>query len=211
MRQPLRLSRAVEAAFWSAGLTRVAGVDEVGRGPIAGPVVAGAVLVRPDDAFDWDDGVRDSKQLTRAARERLAEAIRRRLPTGVGMVDVEEIDALGIGPAVRLAMRRALDALPERPDALVIDAITLPTTPLPQRSIVRGDATVWSVAAASIVAKVARDRHMRALATRYPVYRFDQHMGYGTPAHLAALAEFGPCPAHRRSFAPLRRQLLASL
>lgn len=204
--QPPRPTLVEEAAFWRQGLRHVAGLDEAGRGAWAGPVVAAAVILPPDPLRLRQHlaEVRDSKQLPPAARERLFEAIQAvALGVGVGMASAEEIDALGILAATRLAMTRALAALPLPPQALVIDALTLPV-PLPQRSRVGADARCLSVAAASIVAKVTRDRWMQAMEERYPGYGFAQHKGYGTPAHRRALEARGPCPIHRRSFGPVQ-------
>lgn len=195
-----------EAALWRRGYRNVAGLDEAGRGAWAGPVVAAAVVLPPDPGWLRQRlaGVRDSKTLSPAEREALfPEILRVAVAVGVGMAGPEEIDALGIVPATRLAMERALKALAVTPDALIIDALTL-AVPLPQRVIVQADARCLSVAAASIVAKVTRDRWMVEMDRLYPGYGFAGHKGYGTPAHRQALREHGPCPIHRRSFAPVR-------
>jgi len=190
----------VERLLWSAGCIRVAGVDEVGMGPLAGPVVAAAVVFAPGRALS---GVADSKQLTRLARERMAEKIRRRaLGIGVGLVEPGEIDRLNIYQAGLKAMRLAVCALPVEPDHVVVDARHIPGLAIPQTRYGHGDAFVYSIAAASIVAKVHRDELMRRLDTEYPQYGFCRHVGYATREHLAALRRFGPSPLHRRSFAP---------
>ncbi len=196
----------LEQALWAQGLHYIAGVDEAGRGCWAGPVYAGAVMLAPGTELP---GVRDSKQLTPARRaELLALITARALSWGVGWASVDEIDALGIVPATRLAMQRALQSLVPAPQALILDALTLPEVPLPQRAFPRADALVLSVAAASIVAKVHRDRWMQDVAEQeYPGYGFAQHKGYGTAAHRRALQAWGPCPLHRRSFAPVRQRL----
>jgi ribonuclease HII len=194
-----------ERELWRAGVVLVAGVDEVGMGPLAGPVVAAAVVLPQNVRIN---GVRDSKLLSGIARERLAAQIADvSLGLGIGVADVLEIDRLNIYHAGLRAMARAVAALPEPPGHLLIDARKLPECPIEQTSIVDGDALVYSIAAASIVAKVYRDRMMRDLAERYPGYGFDQHVGYATRSHLAALRSLGPCPAHRRSFARIRDML----
>jgi len=184
-------------------MERVAGVDEVGMGPLAGPVVAAAVVLprRPELP-----GLDDSKRLAASVRERLAEAIRRHA-LGVGVAEVWPplIDRLNVYRAGLLAMTRAVRALPEAPDFVLVDARTLPDLALPQRALVRGDARDASIAAASIVAKVHRDAIMRRLDRRFPAYGFCRHMGYPTPEHLDALHRVGPSPVHRRSFAPVAR------
>ncbi len=199
-----------EGLWWSQGLARVAGIDEAGRGPWAGPVVAGAVVLPPDPAVARAlAGVRDSKQLSPRQRERFFAVIQSAAVCwAAGVVPSDEIDRLGILPATRLAMRQAidaLDALGDAPQALLVDAVRLPAIPLPQRSLIHGDALSLSIAAASIVAKVTRDRLMVELDAQYPGYGFVRHKGYGTPRHAQALNELGPCPIHRRSFAPVAR------
>jgi ribonuclease HII len=190
----------VERLLWDAGCTRVAGVDEVGMGPLAGPVVAAAVVFAPGKALA---GIADSKQMTRLARERMDTAIRARaLGIGIGVVEPAEIDRLNIYQAGLKAMRLALDALPIEPDHVVVDARHIPGVAVPQTRYGHGDAFVYSIAAASIVAKVHRDALMRRLDGDYPQYGFRRHVGYATREHLAALRTFGPSPVHRRSFAP---------
>lgn len=198
-----------ETRLWAAGYRRVAGLDEVGRGAWAGPVVAAAVILPPDEP-ELDRclaGVRDSKTLTAARREALLEIVQEHaLAWRVGAVPPDEIDELGIVPATRKAMSVALQALSPPADYLLLDHITLPDVPLPQHSLPKGDVHVLSIAAASIVAKVSRDRMMVELEVRFPGYGFAQHKGYGTAAHRAALLELGPSAIHRHSFAPLRCQ-----
>jgi ribonuclease HII len=200
-----------ERAFWAAGLRFVAGVDEVGRGAMAGPLVAAAVVLPPeidgidDAAASALDGVRDSKLLTMEQRERLLPGICEvALGVGVGVVGVAELDLIGVGPANRLAMQRAVLALPVEPEALVLDATTLDLD-LPQVGLINGDAICLSIAAASIVAKVTRDRFMIECHEADPRFGFAAHKGYCTEEHLAALARHGPCLLHRRSFAPVGR------
>jgi ribonuclease HII len=176
----------------------VAGIDEAGRGPLAGPVVAAAVILDPMRAIR---GLADSKVLPPKTREKLAERIRERaIGWAIGVADVAEIDSLNIFWATMLAMQRALGALPMQPREAWIDGNRCPELPCAARAIVKGDRDVAIISAASILAKTARDAMLVALDRTYPKYGFAQHKGYGTPAHLRALAEHGPCPAHRRSF-----------
>ncbi len=196
----------VEQELWQRGLRCVAGVDEVGMGPLAGPVVAAAVVLPPiGSTDDWASvlprGVRDSKTLTGKAKERLEPEIRQiALGVGIGVVEVEEIDRINIYQAGLKAMRLAVEQLPVTPEHVLIDGRSLSDLPYAQTSFIKGDRDVYSIAAASIVAKVYRDRLMVALDKLYPEYGFARHMGYGTAAHRAALRQFGPCPIHRRSF-----------
>ena len=193
-----------EAHAWRAGRLRVAGVDEAGRGPLAGPVVAAAVILPRDPRLR---GVCDSKLLPPERREALFDAIRiHAVAVGVGMIDPATIDRVNILEATRLAMREALGALAVLPDLVITDFVALPALPCPQRNLVDGDARCVSVAAASIVAKVTRDRVMREADHAFPEYGFARHKGYATPEHLAALDRHGPCPLHRRSFAGVWRQ-----
>jgi ribonuclease HII len=195
-----------EMALLSQGYCPIAGVDEAGRGCLAGPVVAAAVILPlADNCQAYFEGVRDSKQLTAQARDCLYEVIMQRaLAVGVGMGSVELIDERNILQATKHAMRVAISQLSIPPQALLLDALLLPDIPLPQRSIIKGDALCLSIAAASIIAKVTRDRLMLQLHEQYPAYGFAQHKGYGTEAHLAALRQYGVTPLHRRSFAPVR-------
>jgi ribonuclease HII len=193
----------VERELWQAGVTRIAGVDEVGVGPLAGPVLAAAVILPQGTKLR---GVDDSKKLTAALRQTLAARIRAcALSIGVGVVAVDEIDRLNIYRAALEAMRRAVLALPIPPEHVVVDARRIPGISIPQTPLIDGDARCFSVAAASIVAKVERDRMMRELDALYPQYGFRHNMGYGTPQHLAAIDRCGPSPVHRRSFAPVRQ------
>lgn len=190
---------------------RVAGVDEAGRGPLAGPVVCAAVILDPRRAID---GLGDSKALSEGARERLFPLIQRdALAWRVEFVLPTEIDRLNILQATLAGMARALHALSPRPTHALIDGNRLPKSlPCTAQALVRGDALEPAIMAASILAKVARDRHMLALHAQHPQYGFDRHKGYPTPEHLEALRAHGPCAEHRRSFAPVREALqLASL
>ena len=192
-----------EAALLAAGYSLIAGLDEVGRGPIAGPVVAGAVILPPPPRRPWMRGIRDSKALTRLQREELAPIIEgEALGAQVGLSTAEEIDRLGIVRATNRAMERALDSLAQMPQHLLLDAFPLPSVPLPQTPIIKGDAHCLSIAAASIVAKVARDRMMDEADELYPGYGFSLNKGYATADHLRAIEELGPCPIHRMTFSP---------
>ncbi|GCE19574.1 ribonuclease HII [Dictyobacter kobayashii] len=196
---------AEEMALYEQGYSFIAGLDEAGRGCLAGPVVAGAVILpRSENTLELFAGVNDSKQLSPAARERFYEHIMQHaLAVGVGIGSVAVIDERNILQATKHAMGLALKQLTPAPDALLLDAIYLPKVALPQRSIIKGDARSLSIAAASIIAKVTRDRLMVELHKEYPHYGFDQHKGYGTVAHVTALHTHGVTPHHRRSFSPV--------
>jgi ribonuclease HII len=195
---------AEEEKLQSQGYHLVAGVDEVGRGALAGPVMAAAVILPLGAEFPWLRSVRDSKQLSPSQRERLFDLVRHAgIPFGLGSVPHATIDEVGIVRATRIAMARAVEALPSRPDFLLIDALSLPEVGLPQKGIVRGDQLSLSIACASIVAKVSRDRQMTELDSVYPGYGLARHKGYGTRQHLQCLGRLGPCAIHRRSFAPV--------
>jgi ribonuclease HII len=187
----------------------ICGVDEAGRGPLVGAVVAGAVVLDPLNPIS---GLKDSKRLTPARREALyAEIVLKAKAWGVGEASPLEIDQINILQATMLAMQRAVDDLCTRlgrwPDKALIDGNRCPSLPIPAEAIVKGDSKEPAISAASIVAKVTRDRQMAGLHTRYPEYGFLQHMGYPTPVHLAALRQWGACPEHRRSFSPVRAVL----
>jgi len=216
-----------EMALYAEGYRHIAGLDEAGRGSWAGPVVAGAVILpivrldlsqepvlseacpEPCRRIEGLEGVRDSKQLTPRQRERQYGIIKSAaLAMGVGIVPPEEIDRIGIVPATRQAMGRAIAQLAPPPDFLLVDYLSLPELSTShQKSITRGDALSLSIAAASIVAKITRDRLMVELGARYPGYGFARHKGYGTPQHRESLARLGPSPIHRLSFAPMRLML----
>jgi ribonuclease HII len=191
-----------EIALWSEGLQIVAGIDEAGRGALAGPVSAAAIVLPSNLASLKNfNGVRDSKQLNASKREYWAIRLwDEAFGFGVGFASHDEIDTLGIVPATRLAIQRAICGLPYLPQHLLVDFITLPEIPIPQTCLVKGDARCMSIAAASILAKTARDQHMRELDRFYPGYGFARHKGYGTQAHRRALTELGPSPVHRRTF-----------
>jgi ribonuclease HII len=182
------------------GYQLIAGVDEAGRGPLAGPVVAAAVIF-PDGYKNKE--IQDSKKLTPFRREQLFIEIKNTaISYAAGIVGWREIDDMGILGASKLAMRRAVMLLNPKPDFIVIDAVPINVTDIPQMTIIHGDATVFSIAAASIIAKVTRDHLMQKYAKKYPEYGFGEHMGYGTEIHLKAIREHGPCPIHRMSFSP---------
>jgi ribonuclease HII len=199
-----------ETKLWLLGHKRVAGLDEVGRGAWAGPVVAAAVIL-PSDGTDLRTvlrGVNDSKRLTPRMREALVpRIIEAAVAVGIGMASAQFIDARGIVQATRQAMALALRELPDPPQALLIDALILPDIALPQHGIVKGDSRVLSIAAASIVAKVFRDQLMRNEELYFPGYGFARHKGYGTAQHRAALSVLGPSPIHRLTFTPVRSVL----
>jgi ribonuclease HII len=189
----------IERSLRADGAKLIAGVDEVGRGPLAGPVVACAVVMPAGERAIY--GVADSKTLPRAERERLAGIIRQRaVAFSLGAASVRDIARLNVYQATALAMRRALARLSVRPDAVLVDGKTIRTLGVPHRAVVDGDARCYSVACASIMAKVTRDRLMTALARRYPSYGWEANVGYGTPGHLAALAAGGLCVHHRVLF-----------
>lgn len=195
-----------EKELGGLGYRLVAGIDEVGRGALAGPVFAAAVMIPPDADFTWLPLVRDSKQLSARQRERLFYLIRQdNIPMGLGVVPHTVVDDVGIVRATQLAMCQAVESMPVIPDFLIIDALALPDIALPQKPIVHGDEICISIACASVVAKVSRDRHMAELDGVHPGYGLAEHKGYGTSQHLAGLRQLGPSPIHRRSFAPVRR------
>jgi ribonuclease HII len=201
-------STEIEEALWASDVRFVAGVDEVGRGPLAGPVYAAAVILNPDLRPEWLCELRDSKVLLAAERERLSEAVREgAIAFGIGWSSVFEIDAIGIGRANKLAMVRAIEALPVAPQYVLVDGPLATGHALPERTVVDGDALCTSIAAASIVAKVARDAVMRHLDHLYPEYGFASHKGYATPDHLSRIERYGLCTQHRRSWAALQRRV----
>lgn len=199
---------AEEETLHRQGYRFIAGIDEVGRGSLAGPVVAGAVILPLEANLAWLNMVRDSKQLTPLRRDFLFDRIgEAAVATGIGMVSPDLIDTRGIITATRLAMTSAIEQLSRSPDFLLIDAIRLPDLDLPQKSIVGGDSSSFSIAAASIVAKVTRDRLMIEMDSLYPGYGFAQHKGYATRMHLLNLWRLGASPIHRKSFSPVRKVL----
>lgn len=197
-----------ERDLYDSGISFIAGVDEVGRGALAGPLVSAAVVLPRIEAISEDirfwSGVRDSKTISARKREELAAGIMERAVCwSVNAVEAEEIDAIGLGPANRIAMERAVLGLEQEPEVLLIDAMTIDSSTW-QIGIIDGDALSLSIAAASIVAKVARDTIMIGAGVHWPHYGFPQHKGYGVKTHIAALVEHGPCDLHRRCFSPVR-------
>jgi ribonuclease HII len=198
---PLSFERSAVAS----GYSRIAGLDEAGRGPLAGPVVAAAVIL-PQGLFI--PGLTDSKQVVEAERERLFDLIKRQAVCyGIGIADERTIDDVNILQATLIAMEKALAALTPQPDYLLLDAVTLPRIRLPQKPLVHGDCRSHSIAAASILAKVTRDRLMLDLHRKYPQYNFHNHKGYATREHMDLLRKHGPCEAHRKSFSPVAQML----
>lgn len=197
----------IEARLLASGHGTVAGIDEAGRGPLAGPVIAAAVILPPDYTHPL---LNDSKQLTEKQRERIYAELRddARLCISSAVASVEEIDRLNILRASHLAMERAVRGLSRTPDICIIDGLPVPRFPWPHEGVVKGDALSLSIAAASVIAKVERDRIMLAAAAEFPQYAFEAHKGYGTPLHLTQLREHGPCPLHRRSFQPVAQLTL---
>ena len=201
---------AFERELWQQGLTRIAGVDEVGCGPLAGPVVAAAVVF----PCEWLKsglpgklrGLNDSKQLTEEQRENYFAILtsHAEIRHAIASVDVETIDQINILQAAHRAMNQALEQLQPGPEHVLVDGRPVKTLRFPHTALVKGDARSYTIAAASVLAKVTRDRMMVRFGQLYPGYGFAEHKGYGTPQHLAALSKHGPCPIHRRSFAPLR-------
>lgn len=186
-------------------MLKIAGVDEVGRGPLAGPVVAAAVILNPDKPIE---GLCDSKQLTKRQREQLFVLIEQHaFAISLGQAEVDEIDKLNIFHASLLAMKRAIESLKVVPDQVLVDGKFCPDISLPCQAIIKGDATEPEISAASIIAKVTRDRQMDQWDQQYPGYGFAQHSGYPTKQHIAALSELGVCPIHRHSFGPVARCL----
>lgn len=207
MLKKLRCTLRFEKQAWSAGARMVAGVDEVGRGSLFGPVVAAAVILNPEDRIR---GLRDSKLLPAERRTVLAERIcKRAIAYAIASVDAAVIDAINIYQASRLAMLQAVQRLPVTPDHLLIDAMRIEYN-CPQNKIIHGDALSASIAAASIIAKVERDRMMREFDPVYPLYGLASHKGYSTPRHIASLRMHGPSPLHRMSFAPVWNSKTAS-
>ncbi|MEF9497518.1 ribonuclease HII [Chlamydia sp. 04-14] len=202
--EQLFLSKTIfEEEVFDEGFSIIAGVDEVGRGPLAGPVVAGACILPRGKIFA---GVNDSKKLTPKERAKIRDILLNDPDVcyGIGVVSVERIDEINILEATKEAMAKAIASLSVYPDFLLIDGLHLPHK-IPCKKIIKGDSKSASIAAASIIAKEYRDDLMRELHQRYPEYGFDKHKGYGTAAHLAALKAFGPCDCHRKSFAPIRQ------
>ena len=201
-----------EKKYWSDDCTQIAGVDEAGRGPLAGPVVAAAVMFERKfaecgEASELFDGLTDSKKLSAKKRAKFFSVLMAdsNIKIGVGLVDSVTIDEINILQATHKAMALAVADLPAKPDFVLVDGLPVKTFPCESKSIVGGDSKSLSIAAASVIAKVVRDEHMLVLDQTYPDYGFAKHKGYGTQMHVEALFEFGPCPEHRYSFRPVRQ------
>lgn len=199
------LDLSYEKNLFSKGLRLVGGIDEAGRGPLAGPVVAAVVIIDP--VFQLDESfamVKDSKKISEKVREELFDLIMSKFSVGVGICDHATIDRINILEATFLAMKKAVGSIREKPDYVLLDGkFPIPNTSIQQQAIVKGDNLVFSIAAASIIAKVTRDRIMLDAHKKYPLYGFDKHKGYGTKIHIEALRMNGPCEIHRRSFRPV--------
>jgi ribonuclease HII len=202
-RRGVSLGYEVERGWLERGFSCIAGTDEVGRGPLAGPVVAAAVVLRPGFI---PEGLNDSKAMTAKRREEVCAAVLAGAYVGVAAVPAGVIDRINIREASLLAMRRAVAALPVKPDLVLADGRDVPAAPCRAEAYIKGDSRVASIAAASIVAKVMRDRMMKNLALFYPEFLFEKNAGYGVAGHLAALEKFGPSPCHRLSFSPISQK-----
>lgn len=191
--------KKMDKEFYDKGVKYVAGIDEAGRGPLAGPVVVAAVILPQDSMIE---GINDSKKISEAKREKLYEIIiKEAISYGVGIIYQEEIDEINILQATKKGLTEAIKQMSIKPNIIMVDALSgIDTLGIPYKSIIKGDAKCYSIAAASIVAKVTRDRIMREWDKVYPEYGFESHKGYGTAKHIAAIKEYGPCPIHRRSF-----------
>lgn len=204
-----------EQNIFSQGYNLIGAIDEAGRGPLAGPVVAACVLTRAEALPYISDDlalINDSKKLTAKKRERLHDIIKSEFMVGIGVCDHITVDRINILQASFLAMKKAISDLKEKPDYIILDGgLPIPNMSIKQKAIIKGDALVFSIAAASIIAKVTRDRMMMQVHEIYPNYGFDKHKGYGTKLHLEALRKFGPCPIHRKTFAPVRHLAAHSL
>lgn len=205
------LNLETESKYFELGYKFVGGVDEAGRGPLAGPVVAACVVVGPDFKIDSTDleSINDSKKLSAKKREKLFGLIKEKaLAVEIGIVDNITIDKINILQASFLAMRRAIKKLKIEPDYVLVDGnFKIPKLDKPQDAIIGGDGKVWAIAAASIIAKVSRDWIISEIAKKYPEYEFEKHKGYGTKLHIEKIKQYGPCPIHRMSFAPIRKDV----
>ena len=191
--------KEIEKDFYNKGIEYIAGIDEAGRGPLAGPVVVASVIMPKDSMIE---GVNDSKKVTEKRREKLYDIIlEEAISYGIGIIYQDEIDKINILQATKKGLTEAVEQMKIKPDLIMVDALTgIDTLGIPYKSIIKGDAKCYSISAASIIAKVTRDRIMRECDKVYPEYGFAAHKGYGTAKHIAALKEYGPCPIHRRSF-----------
>ncbi len=191
--------KAYETGLYKSGLKYIAGIDEAGRGPLAGPVVVGVAIMKPESFIE---GVNDSKKISEKKRELLYEQITNEaVDWAVGIIDQKEIDEINILNATKKALTMAISNLKVKPERILVDALEhIDTCKIPYTSIIKGDAKIYSISAASIIAKVTRDRIMREYDEIYPQYGFNAHKGYGTAKHMQAIREYGPCPLHRKSF-----------
>jgi len=198
-----------ENGLWEAGIEKIAGIDEAGRGALAGPVAAAAVILPSSSSISGAlGGLKDSKQLSPTERDKWAEVIRQKARAwGVGFASHTEIDQWGIVPATRLAAQRALGNIDLTQEHLLLDYLFLPEVNIPQTNLIKGDQRSLSIAAASILAKTARDKLLVELDSEYPGYHFSNHKGYATSQHLAAIERLGPCSVHRQSFAPIKKHI----
>ena len=200
---------AIESRLFAAGARYIAGIDEVGRGPLAGPVVAAAVVL-PNDPKPLYGKVNDSKKMTERCRTKADSLIKEiSLDWSIAATSVEEVDKYGINTAVSISMRRAVNGLNKTPDYLLNDAVVIPKVTIPQQSFIKGDSISISIAAASVIAKVFRDALMVKAGLEWPVYGFTSNKGYGTPAHMSAITKHGPCPLHRKTFEPVKTRYYA--
>ena len=191
--------KEIEQSVYKEGFEFICGIDEAGRGPLAGPVVVASAIMPKDSMIE---GVNDSKKISEKKREKLFELITNEaISYGIGIIDQNEIDDINILNATKKGLTESLKELKQKPDIILVDALTkIDTLNIPYRSVIKGDAKIYSIACASIIAKVTRDRIMKEWATAYPQYGFDSHKGYGTAKHIAAIKEYGLCPIHRKSF-----------
>lgn len=191
--------KQIEKEFFDKGINYIAGIDEAGRGPLAGPVVVGSVILKPDSMIE---GINDSKKISENKREKLYEIIiQEAVSYGVGIVYQDEIDDINILNATKKGLTMAVKQMEVKPNIIMVDALTgIDTLGIPYKSIIKGDAKCYSISAASIIAKVTRDRIMREWDKIYPEYGFASHKGYGTAKHIAAIKQYGPCPIHRKTF-----------
>ena len=204
------LNMDYEKALSQKGFSFICGVDEVGRGPWAGPIVAVATIIMNHESRILNLPINDSKRLTEARREEIFEIVKddKNIHHSVAFISAEEIDKIGLGVANHLVLKKAVEGLSQKPDCVLVDSFVINDLGIKQEKIIKGDAKIFSIALASIIAKVSRDRYMRELAKKYPGYGFEQHKGYGTKKHQEAIEKYGICQEHRRSFRPIRDTII---